>query len=605
MNFRYATWIAILLLFGIDADGARQISQWMTVDSKTVEYYYENIYEGSKIEFKIDNKDYGDAYRWMIEGLGEDGEFHDIKGYYYDNQDGESVLLLTRFADLEGLTEEYENSSVKPYYNLRVTAYYRETNGEYYQFDRLPLKIRIPDDHLPLRGKLDSIWKLDGARVQFDNDVKSGTYKLEIDAFIDYRIPHCYKLTGLDKDGNEIELFSFLTKGSDQSTFKIPLYSDVWKESARIYDENLDIFYHPVKVSLYFPNQDDMILLDSRSFKLDIKAPSDFCRIDGIYGGTPSGLSSHYYHQIKDSEGYDQVNWSVSTESNNDNDEYVTVYTSKGYDCLLRPDCVNWDNTRFIEERKHGVVDMVYYKLLLECNGNWGDVDCYDSRIEYIYFPKTYVVSPLDLPSEPKLSNIRIDSLLYDSENNAISLICSFCFNIECENASSLHVEVAAQDDFWNFGIPEYMNPFYPDYEAVLENPKVETSQYRYPEAVFGDVIRIVARNKNGDSYSEPMAVNDYIDDPAALAIILHLRDIKTGVDQPVSEKNVVSVFQNYLETDSSIRNLTVYSIDGSRVLEYEGNAGKMDISSLSCGVYLVRYSTHYNENQTLKFIKK
>lgn len=101
------------------------------------------------------------------------------------------------------------------------------------------------------------------------------------------------------------------------------------------------------------------------------------------------------------------------------------------------------------------------------------------------------------------------------------------------------------------------------------------------------------------------MAVNDYIDDPAALAIILHLRDIKTGVDQPVSEKNVVSVFQNYLETDSSIRNLTVYSIDGSRVLEYEGNAGKMDISSLSCGVYLVRYSTHYNENQTLKFIKK
>jgi len=123
MNFRYAIWIAILLLIRIDADGARQISQWMTVDSKTVEYYHENIYEGSEIEFKINNKDCGDAYRWMIEGLGEDGEYHDIKGYFYDYLDCGSVLFLTRLADLEGMTEEYENSSAKPYYNLRVTAY--------------------------------------------------------------------------------------------------------------------------------------------------------------------------------------------------------------------------------------------------------------------------------------------------------------------------------------------------------------------------------------------------------------------------------------------------------------------------------------------------
>lgn len=101
------------------------------------------------------------------------------------------------------------------------------------------------------------------------------------------------------------------------------------------------------------------------------------------------------------------------------------------------------------------------------------------------------------------------------------------------------------------------------------------------------------------------MAVNDYIDDPAILAILLHLRDIETGVDQPVSENKGVSVFQNYLETNSSIRALTVYSVDGSRVLEYNGKAGKMDISSLPDGVYLVRYSTLYNENLTLKFIKK
>jgi len=50
---------------------------------------------------------------------------------------------------------------------------------------------------------------------------------------------------------------------------------------------------------------------------------------------------------------------------------------------------------------------------------------------------------------------------------------------------------------------------------------------------------------------------------------------------------------------------LTVYSVDGSRVLEYNGKSGKMDISSLPDGVYLVRYSTLYNENLTLKFIKK
>lgn len=607
MNFRYAIWIAILLLIRIDADGARQISQWMTVDSKTVEYYHENIYEGSEIEFKINNKDYGDAYRWMIEGLGEDGEYHDIKGYFYDYLDCGSVLFLTRLADLEGMTEEYDNSSAKPYYNLRVTAYYRETNGEYYQFDRLPLKVRIPDDHLPLRGKLDSIWRLDGARVQFGDDVKSGTHELEFDAYTDSRIRYCYKLTGLDKDGNEIQLFSFLTKRYDQTTFTIPLYSEAWKESARIHDENSDIFYHPITVSLYFVNQDDMILLDSKSVKLDIKAPSDFCRIANseYFDGTPYEDSSYYFTQEKRSEGYDQIKWSISTDSVNENDEYVTVHTSKGYGCLFRPDCVNWENTRIIEESIHGVVEMVYYKMQLECYGNWGDVDCSDSKVFYIYFPKTYIVPPLDLPSVPKLSNFRFDPLAYDSETNSICLISTFCFNIECENATSLHVEIAVQDDYWNFGIPEYMDPFYSDMDVDLESPMIENGQYRCHYVELGDVIRVVARNKNGDSYSEPVAVNDYIDDPAILAILLHLKDIETGVDQPVSENKGVSVFQNYLETDSSIRALTVYSVDGSRVLEYDGKAGKMDISSLPDGVYLVRYSTLYNENLTLKFIKK
>lgn len=242
-----------------------------------------------------------------------------------------------------------------------------------------------------------------------------------------------------------------------------------------------------------------------------------------------------------------------------------------------------------------------------ECIG--GNTDYNDSKVFYGYTPDQTAeeppVEPMEPPTKPIVKNIHFDPLVYDWEFDNIYVNSKLCFDIDSKNATFFWLEYACREDFWNFGIPDELNFLF-----IVELEINDAGQYVDSSVDLGDIIRIHASNSHGSVYGDPIAVNDYIEDPAILARLTELRNIATGIVKPESylnsSKEIITLYRNHISINTDyVNDVDVYTLDGDKVLEYNKINNILDTSSLAKGVYIVAYTTYQNEKLTLKYIKQ
>ena len=242
-----------------------------------------------------------------------------------------------------------------------------------------------------------------------------------------------------------------------------------------------------------------------------------------------------------------------------------------------------------------------------ECIG--GNTYYNDSKVFYDYTPDQTTeeppVEPMEPPTKPIVKNIHFDPLVYDWEIDSIYGDSKLCFDIECENATGLEVHFHGREDFWNSDIMD--NIWYEGVELLEIN---NTNHYEFTYVELGDIIKICAYNKKGVTYSDPISVNNYLEDPAIIARLTELRNIATGIDKPESylnsSKGIITLYRNHISINTDyVNNVDVYTLDGNKVLEYNRINNILDTSSLTKGVYIVAYTTYQNEKLTLKYIKQ
>lgn len=613
MDKRIILWILLAAVVQFFAAAERhQISPIVKVDGTAVEFYHENIYEGSEFEFEVLNPQAGTVYGWRIGGAGNDGKYLDAKGYFFNSGNGGSVLFVIRLADLENFVKEQDLSD-GDFYNLDVQACVRESNGQYYPFDNLTLKIRIPENLKPLRESLPSTYILDEAETPFDECVRTGMRNMELriknaDRRMDY---HC-ELIAPSLYGTDVVLFSCDDDKSLFNQFLFPLSDNVWKESQKILDPESGTYYHQIGVNLYYRYGEELIPMCSRSARLRIQPPSNFCRIydSPYFDGEPHKsdmfefwLSNHFY----DSRNYE---WTVSVESSEDSSP-VTAWRELGLTCHFDPTLIDWENVRAIYNEDLGVD---CYKATVECKSSWGDADCMDTKIFYLYtselpkvdppvIPPVDPPEPMDPPTKPILKNIHFDPLVYDWEIDTILYDSILRFDMECENATGFEIQYHCREDFWNFGFPDTIKY---DFGIIMEYNG--SGEYEYTLVDLGDIFRIFVYNKSGYAYSDPVAVNDYIEDPEILARLYQLRDIETGIRTPYggaeSKDNDIEVLHDSIRFNDPAANITIYTVTGCKILEHYGVCDQLSTSVLPSGIYVMSYTDKNNENRTVKFTK-
>lgn len=242
-----------------------------------------------------------------------------------------------------------------------------------------------------------------------------------------------------------------------------------------------------------------------------------------------------------------------------------------------------------------------------ECIG--GNTDYNDSKVFYDYTPDLTTeeppVEPMNPPTKPIVKNIHFDPLVYDWEIDSIYGDSKLCFDIECENATGLEVHFHGREDFWNSDIMD--NIWYEGVEVLEIN---NTNHYEFTYVELGDIIKICAYNKKGVTFSDPISVNNYLEDPAITARLEELRNITTNVDISISDlyslKNEITFYRNHIYINSDhINSVDVYNLGGDKILKYERMNNILDTSNLAKGVYIVAYTTYQNEKLTLKYIKQ
>ncbi len=230
----------------------------------------------------------------------------------------------------------------------------------------------------------------------------------------------------------------------------------------------------------------------------------------------------------------------------------------------------------------------------------------YGLNIEFIStqdeLDNTFVIyrnAPRVLPEIPQLTGIHFVSEDFDPQTDTFT--GELTFEIDCENATDIWVEMYCKENIPYFTVDEWRKeklsvPTGMFFEAddVVDGHMTYTHRHSW-----GDVILVRGINKEGSGvYTAPIFTADYITDPAALSRLRELHNtVGTGIASTEDLRIVRSGASLVAVADGdAVVTLEVIGIDGAKRATAAGRGrAAADLTQLAPGVYVARASDGHN----------